>query len=77
MDMENIFGKVEHNFKDISGKDCVVEKEYGKDLKSCQQIYIREIMKGIKRMDMGFIDGQMEMNIEDNFLMIINMVMEK
>lgn len=77
MDMENMYGRVEHNFRDILEKDCVVEKEFGEDLMNHLQIFIREIMQEIKKMDMEFIDGLMEMNIEDNSLTIINMVMEK
>ena len=75
MDMESIFGVVEHNFKVILKKDYVVEKEYGKDLKNNQQIFIREIMREIKRMDLECINGLIIMNIEDNLLMIISMVM--
>lgn len=77
MDMENIFGIVELNFKDISEKDCVVGKVFGEDQKNHQLIVIRVIMKEIRKMDMEFTNGQMEMNIGDSLLMIINMVMEK
>lgn len=77
MDMENIFGVVEPNFKDILRRGCVVVKEFGKDQRKYQPIFIKEIMKEIKKMGMEFTNGQMVMNIGVSLLMIINMVMEK
>lgn len=75
MDLVNIFGVMVQHFKAIFLKDYDMVKVFGEEGLILQLINIKENMKKIKKMDMEYINGLMEMNIEECLLMIINMDM--